>query len=53
MNDPDEDTEDAEELLPELRITDQEWEAAQAAAREEHAMLKAEYLREREKDGEQ
>ncbi len=33
-------------------ITDEEWQAAQAKAREEHAMLKAEYLREREKDGE-
>lgn len=52
MSDTDEDTEDAEEPLPELCVTDEEWAAAQAAAWEERAMLKAEYLREREKDGE-
>jgi hypothetical protein len=52
MSEPDEDTEDAEEPSPEPYVTDEEWEAAQAAAREERAMLRAEYLRERAKDGE-
>jgi hypothetical protein len=33
-------------------ITDEEYEAYRAKARAEHAMLKAEYQREREKDGE-
>jgi hypothetical protein len=52
MSEPDEDAEDVEEELPELCITDEEWEAVQAAARQEHAMGRAEYFREREKDGE-
>jgi hypothetical protein len=36
----------------EPEITDEQHEAAQAKARQDHAMGRAEYLREREKDGE-
>jgi hypothetical protein len=52
MSDTDDNAEDVEEELPELCMTDEEWEAVQAAAREERAMGRAEYFREREKDGE-